>query len=507
EGPSDAHNVGIEDTAPEGTGITSWTAIVEEGTVDLPNGSGSGDLDETLAVLPEGAVIRYEITVQTPTDFRDDLINMSEVTSDTEDPDEENNRATTPGLSSVPDAPVSEGDQEACAEVPVQMFTASATVPTGVSIIWYDAPTGGNTVADPRLDSVGTVTYYAEAVKDGLSSETRTAVTLTIYPLPTVVINDPGVVCLPGTVNLTATEVTAGSDAGLLFSYHTDAAGTNALANPETVDQSGTYYIAGTRPDTGCRTVMPVTVRFVDRPEVNVVHPSCVVGTGFIEVVHPIGAGFEYSIDGVNYQVDTEFTGLVPGTSYEVTSRHMDVVGCVSEPLLVTISNNPATETPMVIQPDCGENRGSILFQEDPEYEYSIDNGLTYQISPNFTNLVGGTYLARVRRPSTSCEAEAVEVTVNGEIVLPDAPVSDGNQEACSTDSSLPLMATSTVPGGVDVIWYDAASGGNIVDNPIWSQVGSVTYYAEAYDGTCTSPERTPVTLTIRVAPVPDPVE
>lgn len=507
EGPSDARNVGIEDTAPEGTDITSWTAIVEEGTVDLPNGSGSGDLDETLVVLPEGAVIRYEITVQIPADFLDDLINMAEVTSDTEDPDEENNRATTPALSSVPDAPVSEGDQEACAEDPVQTFTASATVPTGVSIVWYDALTGGNIVADPSLDSVGTTTYYAEAVKDGLSSETRTAVTLTILPLPTVVVNDPEVVCRPGTVDLTATEVTAGSDAGLVFTYYTDATGTIELANPGTVDQSGTYYIAGTYSDTGCRTVMPVTVRFVDRPEVSVVHPSCVEGTGFIEVTHPIGAGFEYSIDGVNYQADTEFSGLAPGTAYEVTSRHTDVVGCVSEPLEVTISSNPVTETPMVIQPDCIANRGSILFQEDPEYEYSIDNGANYQISPNFTNLVGGTYMARVRRPSTACEAEAVEVTVNGEIVLPDAPVSDGDQEACSTDPSLPLMATATGPGGVTVIWYDAASGGNIVDNPIWSQVGSVTYYAEAYDGTCTSPERTPVTLTIRVAPVPDPME
>ena len=507
EGPSDARNVGIEDTAPEGTDITSWTAIVEEGTVDLPNGSGSGDLDETLVVLPEGAVIRYEITVQIPADFLDDLINMAEVTSDTEDPDEENNRATTPALSSVPDAPVSEGDQEACAEDPVQTFTASATVPTGVSIVWYDALTGGNIVADPSLDSVGTTTYYAEAVKDGLSSETRTAVTLTILPLPTVVVNDPEVVCRPGTVDLTATEVTAGSDAGLVFTYYTDATGTIELANPGTVDQSGTYYIAGTYSDTGCRTVMPVTVRFVDRPEVSVVHPSCVEGTGFIEVTHPIGAGFEYSIDGVNYQADTEFSGLAPGTAYEVTSRHTDVVGCVSEPLEVTISSNPVTETPMVIQPDCIANRGSILFQEDPEYEYSIDNGANYQISPNFTNLLGGTYMARVRRPSTACEAEAVEVTVNGEIVLPDAPVSDGDQEACSTDPSLPLMATATGPGGVTVIWYDAASGGNIVDNPIWSQVGSVTYYAEAYDGTCTSPERTPVTLTIRVAPVPDPME
>ena len=193
--------------------------------------------------------------------------------------------------------------------------------------------------------------------------------------------------------------------------------------------------------------------------------------------------------------------------TYEVTSRHTDLVGCVSEPLEVMISSGPVTETPQVIQPDCGRNRGSIIFPENSEYEYSIDNGANYQISPNFANLVGGTYLVRVRQPSTGCEAAAVEVIVDTEIVLPNAPVSDGDQEACSADSSLPLMAAATVPEGATIIWYDAASGGNIVDNPIWSQVGSITYYAETDNGICTSPLRTPVTLTINPAPLLDPVE
>src|SRR3546814_14653537 len=42
-GPSDAQAVNINDTAPAGTTISSWTAVVTTGTVTLPNASGTGE--------------------------------------------------------------------------------------------------------------------------------------------------------------------------------------------------------------------------------------------------------------------------------------------------------------------------------------------------------------------------------------------------------------------------------------------------------------------------------
>ena len=86
-GPSDAAMVNIKDTAPTGTTISSWTAAVTSGTVTLPGTSGSGNLNETLTNLPNGATVTYEVTVQTPAGFINNLVNTVQVTGITPDPD------------------------------------------------------------------------------------------------------------------------------------------------------------------------------------------------------------------------------------------------------------------------------------------------------------------------------------------------------------------------------------------------------------------------------------
>ncbi len=504
DGPSDARDVAIADTAPEGTTIGSWTAVVTTGDVTLPNVSGTGDLAETIAMLPSGAVVTYEVTVTTPADFIDDLINTATVTSTTDDPDVTDNTAVTAGLPSVPAAPVSGGDLEECAEDPLQTLTAVATVPEGATVVWYDSPSGGNVVTDPVLDAVGTVTYYAEARKGTLTSLTRTAVTLTIHALPGVVITDPAVACAGSTIDLTAAAVTDGSDAGLTYTYYTDAAGSDVLADPAAVAASGTYYIRGTDPETGCSAIMPVTVQFVDRPVVAVTHPDCVTGSGTIVVTAPLGTGFEYSINGEDYQSAPLFEGVAPGT-YEVTARHVSVAGCVSDAEEVTLNEEPTTVTPTVVQPQCGETTGSIEFPADTDYEYAVyrdGESPVYQPSPLFADLAPGEYLVRMR--SADCEALPVTVTIAEAPVVPDAPVSDGDQEACGASPLQTLTATATVPAGVSVVWYDSPSGGNVVTAPILDAVGTVTYYAEATNGTCVSESRTSVTLTIHPVPVVD---
>src|SRR5690606_13130872 len=153
--------------------------------------------------------------------------------------------------------------------------------------------------------------------------------------------------------------------------YYTDVAGTMVLEDAEAVAASGTYYIRGTNPVTGCSTILPVTVQFVDRPVVIVEHPDCMVGTGTITLTEPLGAGFEYSINGVDYQASPVFEDVAPGT-YMASAQHTSVPGCVSDPQEVTINATPTTYTPTVIQPDCDSAFGQIEFPTAPDYEFAI---------------------------------------------------------------------------------------------------------------------------------------
>ena len=86
----------------------------------------------------------------------------------------------------VVNAPTSGGNQTVCEASPIQTLTAIATTSDSSIIFWYDAEIDGNIVTNPTLETVGSVTYYAEAQNETSNciSSTRTAVTLTINPAP-----------------------------------------------------------------------------------------------------------------------------------------------------------------------------------------------------------------------------------------------------------------------------------------------------------------------------------
>src|SRR5690606_13807971 len=75
-------------------------------------------------------------------------------------------------------------DQQICQTGTIQILTATAIVDAGLNLMWYDAATGGNLVSSPTLNTIGSITYYAESNNGTCPSATRTAVTLTIVPLP-----------------------------------------------------------------------------------------------------------------------------------------------------------------------------------------------------------------------------------------------------------------------------------------------------------------------------------
>jgi gliding motility-associated-like protein len=65
--------------------------------------------------------------------------------------------------------------------------------------------------------------------------------------------------CSGGNVNLTSSDVTAGSDANLTLTYWKDAAATSILNNPASISESGTYYIKANS-GTNCSVIKPIHI-------------------------------------------------------------------------------------------------------------------------------------------------------------------------------------------------------------------------------------------------------
>ena len=92
---------------------------------------------------------------------------------------------------------------------------------------------------------------------------------------PVLVIHNPAPVCAPGTVNLKAAAVTAGSTlpTGTVLSYWRNASATTALTNPAAVG-AGTYYIkAASTAEGACADIEKVVVQ-VD----NCIQEGCTIG-------------------------------------------------------------------------------------------------------------------------------------------------------------------------------------------------------------------------------------
>lgn len=122
--------------------------------------------------------------------------------------------------------------------------------------------------------------------------------------------------------------------------------------NPATATQNGTFTLTAFDPVSGCSNATSVIATLPTLPStplINTTQPSCVTATGSITVTAPLGANFEYSINGTTFQSGTLFSNVGPNT-YNVVVRNT-TTGCVSLPNTIQINNTIATPPPTVTSP------------------------------------------------------------------------------------------------------------------------------------------------------------
>jgi len=188
----------------------------------------------------------------------------------------------------------------------------SATASAG-TISWFTAATGGTAVAtgnsySPTISS--TTTYYVEATSGGCTSASRTAVTGTVNPIPTITATTPGATCGTGTVVLGAT-ASAGTLSWFAASTGGTSLGSGTSFTTPSISSNTTYYVEAT--NNGCTSARSaVLASVVTSPSISSVSAgtNCGPGSMTLSVTPSAGASITW------YSVATGGTSLGTGNSF-----------------------------------------------------------------------------------------------------------------------------------------------------------------------------------------------
>lgn len=208
--------------------------------------------------------------------------------------------------------------------------------------------------------------------------------------------------------------------------------------------------------------------------------------SGQISVINAAGGSmgnFMYSINGGStWQSDSVFTNL-PSATYNVKLMDADIPSCIR-----TLNNSLSISQPadlnadLVIEhPDCfGETNGSIIFTNQSgrgslnDYAYSIDGGITYDVSDTLLNLGDGVYDVRIQDKYTLCYKilnPSLSLNEPGEL-----SAGFSHQDlTCFEDNSGSIEFTS-IAGGSGLYNYSIDAGNTWTAEPLFEGLASGNY-------------------------------
>jgi hypothetical protein len=257
----------------------------------------------------------------------------------------------------------------------------------------------------------------------------------------------------------------------------------------------GSYQVVAKSIATGCESATPLVVTLtkpvIATPTSTIVQNSVCIGTtnGQITVTgYTPSTDYTYSLNGGAFQGSNIFTGLGAGT-YSLVAKS-NLTGCSSASGTATVSNSPtaiATPTTTLVQPtSCSTPNGSITITAPTplaSYEFSIDNGLTYQASNIFSGLPTGTYSVKARNLATGCASPSGTATLTN--------TSTVAATATSNSSCLAPNGLITITGPTPLANYTFSIDGGVTYQASTSfpnlAGGSYNVIAKANASGCTS--------------------
>ena len=333
-------------------------------------------------------------------------------------------------------------------------------------------------------------------------------VVVTINAKPTVVINNPAAVCAPATVDLTAGAVTAGSTAGLTYTYFTDAAGTIALGTPSAVATSGTYYIVGTSA-AGCSDIQPVVVTINAKPTVVINNPAAICAPGTVDLTagavtagRTAGLTYTYFTDaagtialGTPNAVATSGTYYIVGTSAAGCSDIQPVVVTINAKPTVVINNPAAVCAPATVDLTAGAvTAGSTA---GLTFTYFTDAAGTIALGTPNAVATSGTYYIVGTSAAGCSDIQPVVVTINAK-----PTVVINNPAAICAPGTVDLTAGAVTAGstaGLTFTYFTDAAGTIVLATPNAVNTSGTYYIVGTSAAGCSDIQ--PVVVTVNAKP------
>ena len=381
---------------------------------------------------------------------------------------------------------------------------------TGITYTWYASAVGGvalgsgTTFTTPAL--LADATYYVEASAGSCLSPTRTAVPVTVSPVPDV----PVITSANETISAGQTAVlTATVTAGNTINWYAAPTGGAMLASGSPfvtapLTATTTYYAEAVNA-AGCTSAnrVPVTVTVVGGTP----NPNCNAANSQQSSI--TGICLLCSVQNPGNSVDDNFS------NFTTLSLPVGVGGSAYQRLIFPTSGVGTDSIRLDLETPGGLADVTVL----GGIQVNLMNGATvvatYNLSSSLLNLTllsGNRFRAtlpavgnydRVEVRATGLVSALVNVRIYGaEVIYPNPTVSANGQVICSGNST---VLSASANGGTTLRWYTAAVGGTLLTTgenyttPILT--ANTTYYIEVSKGSCANTQRVPVTVTVTTPP------
>ncbi len=186
---------------------------------------------------------------------------------------------------------------------------------------------------------------------------------------------------------------------------------------------------------------------------------------------------YEYSIDGINYQTGATFTNLAPG-QYTVIIR--DAAGCEVEDIAIITTDGSVISSISTTSPTaCNIADGTLLINANggtPPYEFSINNGVSYQNSGLFSGLSPNTFNVVVQDANGCLSIQIVDIIGLNDPIITAIDISNA---ACGEDDG---AIDISMNGGTPNYEFSIDGGLTFQGDSLFSDVAAGVYEVVVVD-------------------------